>query len=170
MTNINFRKKSGFTLIETFVAIVILVIVVLGPMSVLSRALSNNNSLRNEIIASYLAQEGLELAFRLRSVNPSKISHSVKYALDFENVSSGNPTDTEGLLMLKTKLDSGRVAGYGYDSSTYTENSIFSRMVSINKVDINSGEEEYLVTSEVQWKDGYSSLTRTKKVVGIIFK
>ena len=55
------NKKSGFTLIETFVAITVLMITVIGPMSLLARALQDSRYIRDEITATYLAQEGVEL-------------------------------------------------------------------------------------------------------------
>jgi prepilin-type N-terminal cleavage/methylation domain-containing protein len=55
-------KRSGFTMIETLVAIVILVIAVLGPMSILTKAINDSNYAQDQIIAFYLAQEGLEMA------------------------------------------------------------------------------------------------------------
>ncbi len=64
------NKKRGFTLIETFVAITILMIAVLGPLSLLSSALKNASYVQNEIIATYLAQEGLELVLDLRNNGP----------------------------------------------------------------------------------------------------
>lgn len=54
--------KKGFTLIETMVAITILMIAIIGPMSIISRYFSDNNYARNQIIASSLAQEGAEMA------------------------------------------------------------------------------------------------------------
>lgn len=53
-------RQSGFTLIETFVAIVVLTIAVLGPMTLLSRALQDSRYIKDEIIATFLAQEGVE--------------------------------------------------------------------------------------------------------------
>ncbi|MFA6476546.1 MAG: prepilin-type N-terminal cleavage/methylation domain-containing protein [Candidatus Paceibacterota bacterium] len=57
----NKKNLKGFTLIETFVAITILMIVVLGPMSLLSTALRDSRYVGDEITATYLAQEGVEL-------------------------------------------------------------------------------------------------------------
>ncbi len=54
-------QHKGFTLIETFVAITVLMIAVLGPMTLLSRALQESRYLRDQMTASYLAQEGVEL-------------------------------------------------------------------------------------------------------------
>lgn len=59
----------GFTLIETFVAITILLITVLGPMSLMSNALKNSRYIKDEIIATHLAQEGVELMIDQRNNN-----------------------------------------------------------------------------------------------------
>ena len=79
--------QAGFTLIETFVAIVVLMITVLGPMMLLSRALLDARYIKDEIVATYLAQEGVELMIYQRnngltasSLDPD--SHSCQLYLD----------------------------------------------------------------------------------------
>ncbi len=63
------EKSKGFTLIETFVAITILLIAVLGPMSLFARAIRDGIYAKNQITAFYLAQEGLELAVNYKDSN-----------------------------------------------------------------------------------------------------
>ncbi len=59
-------KKTGFTLIESLVAISILIVAVLGPMGMLSEAISNSSYIKNQVTATYLAQEGLEFVINKR--------------------------------------------------------------------------------------------------------
>jgi Tfp pilus assembly protein PilV len=65
MKNSQFKNQkltAGFTLIEAFAAIIILLIAVLGPLTLLSRAISDGDYAKNQIVASFLLQEGLDLA------------------------------------------------------------------------------------------------------------
>jgi|SRR3989344_606963 len=54
-------NQGGFTLVESLVAITILIIGVLGPMSVATRGITDGLYAQNQLIATHLAQEGLEL-------------------------------------------------------------------------------------------------------------
>lgn len=59
---------AGFTLIETLIAIVVLLVAVLGPLTMLAKAISDGNFARNQTTAFYLAQEGMEMMTNLRDV------------------------------------------------------------------------------------------------------
>jgi prepilin-type N-terminal cleavage/methylation domain-containing protein len=60
MISFLFKNNKGFTLIETMVAVSIFTIAIIGPFSVAERSLNAANTARDELIASQLAQEGLE--------------------------------------------------------------------------------------------------------------
>ena len=57
---VNF-KKGGFTLIEALVAITILLLGVLGPLSTATRGITDGIIAKDKIVALGLAQEGIEL-------------------------------------------------------------------------------------------------------------
>jgi Tfp pilus assembly protein PilV len=59
----------GFTLIETFVAISILLVSLVGPLSIAAKSLQSAYYSRDEITASYLAEEGLEYVRAVRDQN-----------------------------------------------------------------------------------------------------
>lgn len=59
--NFQFSAKKGLTLIETLVAITILLIGVLGPMTAATRGITDGLYAQNQLIGTHLAQEGLDL-------------------------------------------------------------------------------------------------------------
>jgi prepilin-type N-terminal cleavage/methylation domain-containing protein len=59
-------RARGFTLIETLVAVTILTLAVSGPLFVASRALVAAQNARHQLIATYLAQEGIEYVRAMR--------------------------------------------------------------------------------------------------------
>ncbi len=67
----HFAKQSGggFTLIETLVAISVLILSLTGPLTIASAALKSAYYARDEVAASYLAQEGLEYVRAFRDQN-----------------------------------------------------------------------------------------------------
>lgn len=112
-------RQSGFTLIETFVAIVVLTIAVLGPMTLLSRALQDSRYIRDEIIATFLAQEGVE------------------QAIDFRN---------QGTLNSEEKTCWFKLGNNGYECVVQSQsNTVFKRVSSVTSND----NIQYLVKSAV---------------------
>jgi prepilin-type N-terminal cleavage/methylation domain-containing protein len=55
------NRQQGFTLIETFIAISILLLAITGPLTLVSNSIADASYAANQITAFYLAQEGLEL-------------------------------------------------------------------------------------------------------------
>jgi len=60
------KQQSGFSLVETLVAISLLLIIIVGPMSITSRTAKSSSFATEQIQAFFLAQEGLELAQKAR--------------------------------------------------------------------------------------------------------
>ncbi len=61
--------KEGFTLIETLVAISILMIAIAGPLTVAHKGLTSALYARDQMIASYLAQDAIEYIKNFRDNN-----------------------------------------------------------------------------------------------------
>lgn len=61
--------KRGFTLIETMVAVAIITVAIIGPLYALQQGLENSYGARDKLIASGLAQEGVEFIHGVRDGN-----------------------------------------------------------------------------------------------------
>ena len=61
--------QAGFTLIETMVAISLLMVALVAPMSLAAQSLTAAYYARNQITAFYLAQEGIEIVRSVRDAN-----------------------------------------------------------------------------------------------------
>jgi prepilin-type N-terminal cleavage/methylation domain-containing protein len=66
MTMKTSTQPSAFTLIETLIAITIITIAIVGPMTAASRAIVAAQTARDQLTASYLAQEGVEYVRAVR--------------------------------------------------------------------------------------------------------
>ncbi|MFZ3043509.1 MAG: prepilin-type N-terminal cleavage/methylation domain-containing protein [Minisyncoccia bacterium] len=62
----NTTIPTGFTLIETMVAVSILTLAIAGPLFTASRAIVAAETARDQLTASYLAQEGIEYVRMMR--------------------------------------------------------------------------------------------------------
>ena len=117
----------GFTLIETMVALAIFSVSVVSLIVMTSQGVANVSLAKNKLIASYLAQEGIEVvrnnrdSFGFDSLNPDPLSGDLFYSTDngYNNISDGSITP-------------------------------FKRKVTVNVV----GEDEVKVSSEVKWVQG----------------
>ncbi|MEN9524001.1 MAG: hypothetical protein RL536_70 [Candidatus Parcubacteria bacterium] len=61
-----FSKTGGFTIVETLIAITVLMIAVAGPLVVASKGLTSALISKDQMIASYLAQETMETLKNIR--------------------------------------------------------------------------------------------------------
>jgi len=66
---LNNGRKYGFTLIETLVAISVLLVSLAGPLSIASQSLQGAFYARDQISAFYLAQEAVEYVRAVRDQN-----------------------------------------------------------------------------------------------------
>jgi prepilin-type N-terminal cleavage/methylation domain-containing protein len=69
VTDISRQSKKGFTLIETLVAVSLMVIAIVAPMSLVSQSLTSAYYAREQVAAYALAQEGIEAVRAVRDGN-----------------------------------------------------------------------------------------------------
>jgi prepilin-type N-terminal cleavage/methylation domain-containing protein len=91
---------TGFTLVETMVAIAILSVAIAGPLLTAERAAAAAYAAKNELIASYLAQEGVEYIRAMRDD---------AYLADYEADSGKDGLSAEAWSDFLTKNPSGAV-------------------------------------------------------------
>lgn len=60
---------KGFTIIESIVALTIIIAAVIGPFTLITKGLISSKSAKNRLIASNLAQEGIEIIRYFRDSN-----------------------------------------------------------------------------------------------------
>jgi prepilin-type N-terminal cleavage/methylation domain-containing protein len=169
MKNI-FQKEKGFTLIETLVAITIFTVSITALISISAKGVFDANFAKNKLTASYLAQEGIELA---RNYADSRSLGGVSIADSMNDICSGQgfPCDVQVDVLSYDPQSSGggfipcsggdeftgcSYLWYGSDGFyTYQvmgDNSIFSRKITISKLELP--DEGYKIKSEVGWKQG----------------
>lgn len=178
------KFKGGFTLIEALVAISILVIAVIGPLSLASKGLSYSNYAKDEITAFYLANEAIDVIRNIRDTNKNSDKTwsegltgciSGCYFDAWENsITLKSPSYDEDYILKTCKKDG--LVRFGYDfkllsecqDSGSTEPSYFSRKVKLETVD--SSGNEIRVTAVVSWvaKNGINrSITITENLFNL---
>jgi len=177
----NAKVATGLTLIETLVAITILLIAIVAPMAVYTDNIRYTRYAGDQVVAFYLAQEAIEyIKFR----TATNINNGVLWLTDVPNCGGSDACDCTGANFCEvdvTQLTS--VAGvdvcggsciplnleptsglYGYQSGNQTA---FTRKVNIEK-NIGGNGEEIKVTVVVSWSKG--NLSRDVTVEENIFK
>ncbi len=104
------KLRAGFTFIETLVAISILLIALVAPMSLAQDGIRGARLAQDQIVAFYLAQEGLEMVRNIRDQNKLN-GNDILTGLSDCVVDPDSPTDTG------CRMDSGD-SGFGVSSCT----------------------------------------------------
>lgn len=60
---------KGFTLLETIIAVALLAISIVASVALISKSIQSRTVSQNRLMASYLAQEGIELVINIRDNN-----------------------------------------------------------------------------------------------------
>jgi prepilin-type N-terminal cleavage/methylation domain-containing protein len=130
--------NQGFTIIETLVAITILLISIAGPLTIAQKSLTAATLAKDQVIASYLAQDLMEYIKNTRDNNPIFSGAPSSFATQF-CVSITNCTS----LRLNTLSD----GSYTTNAGTPTR---FSRFATINLTNPN----EATIRVTVTWQSG----------------
>lgn len=160
--------KKGFTLIETLVAITVLTIAIVGPMSLAISSINSVKIVKNQVIAFYLAQEGIEYVRNLRDNNFIQGNTGTKWLDRLENcwIGSGkcvidvsrNTITNCGAQCPVIKYDDAGGFYYNYKSGTDT---IFIRTVKIDRINIGGGNNEAKIEVIVEWPERFGTKSFT---------
>lgn len=169
-THQNFSRKNlgGFTLLETMVAIAILLVAVVTPISLIGDSLSNLYYARDQMIAVNLAQEGIEMVRQVR--DSEKLGGGAgaftsaltpgDYVVDPYSFfsTSGVSGIKAGLISCPSCSDSNKVVALDSVRGLYRQNfpggtaTQFRRVVNISSSGLGSDERK--VTATVTWRTG----------------
>lgn len=166
------NTKRGFTLLETLVAIIILITGILGPLTLAARSISSASTTRNRIIALNLAEEGMEFIRNKRDTNfiqgndwlaglgPCGSANGCR--VDFFKKIPGNKDLRACSANCPPLRRNDATKIFSYNNSD--PKSIFTRIIFIAGVadyDIppDGDNDEIKVTVEVTWKERFSNPT-----------
>jgi len=87
-------KNQGFTIVETLVAISVLMIAIAGPLVVASKGLSGTNLSKNQMIAVYLAQESME---SVKNIRDNNIYNGYEWLSGLSTCTRNSPCDVSAI-------------------------------------------------------------------------
>ena len=164
--------SKGFSLLETIVAIAIIMIAIGGAFGLAPEGLNGARFARNQTVATYLAQEGIEVVRSIRDdnmlfqPNPEDPRNWLRGMTDCIDSKCTVNTVTSSLHECIGSCDpvrflldprEGGVYGNGgdFDRDFDTEDTIFTREVSIEELSNIAGPNvEALITVVVYWNEG----------------
>jgi len=190
MKSLNLNQE-GFSLVETLVAITILLIVIVGPMT-LSTSTARSTSFSNEqVVAFFLAQEGAEIAQMVR--DNFLLSNSPDFQTGWDTFSSDSGgssmyacfqkegcrlelnTDSTGSIKTRTLCSGENCLLYidevshrraKYTSGASSNDTAYTRAV---KFEQTSNPDEIKVISTVSWRTGNQRQSQTVSIETHLF-
>ncbi len=158
------KKEKGFTLVETLIAISILMISVAAPLSLAAKGIQAANLAKEQIVAYYLAQDAFEMVKNIVDSNKlGSYSYSQGEMIhgDLNDICIFNECKIDTLTgkieiySLGEKIKFSKTNNiYGFDSasaSDYTD-TIYERYFKIEKVqDDGSSIDEIRVLITIKW-------------------
>jgi prepilin-type N-terminal cleavage/methylation domain-containing protein len=167
-------REKGFSIVETIVAIAILSVVMVAPLTLAQRGLNASMYAKDQVTAFYLAQEAVEYARNLRDNNSLKnFSGGDQWLLNLENciapkkcgvdVSIPILVDCSSNLNLCRVTFNKTIGVYGLQTGGAWQSTNFIRTLQITKATVGAdlnGEAD--LTATVSWQTGV--IPRTIKI------
>lgn len=167
-------KVAGFTIVETLVAVAILMIAITGPLVSSTRALYTTLLARDQMTAVFLAQEGLEVVKNIRDRNillggaDNWLGDGALSAGDIGNCFPVCSVDALTGTLANTTLAGGQlyVNGNGEFTTSGGTPTNFRRLVYVSDIFGFGNQQNVEVT--VYWQQG--AITNQFVLKGAIFK
>ena len=150
-------SQNGFTIIESLVALAILSLSLMPMLVVVTMSSRIATSVKNNLVAAMLAQEGIEVVRAIRDTN--WLNGRVFYIGLNEDAETG--TTKDGLVQYDTadslmpydasaKLYVDNNSGiYSYDNNSGSSPTLFTRKISVTKI----SNAELKIISEITWNE-----------------
>ncbi len=168
-------NNKGFSILEASIVMGVVSIGLLGVFSLVLQNIQAQKVNKNMLVASMLAQEGLELVRNIRDDNwvasPAVAwdlditgwnndDFTVDYEMVFVDIDNGNDLDdiTEELPTKLYFTNGGAFDNfYTHDSTGGNKATMYSRLITVDDIDASTVADGvidyYKVKSHVQWKD-----------------
>lgn len=177
--------KNGYSLVEVLVAVSILMLSIVGPMTIAVKSYQSAQYTRQQNTAFFLAQEGISIVNAIRnngalahyktpSTNPWAWTTEPKLSACFLptgcNINASNTTFTQNVSTYSTNIiDCSTISNCALKFDESTPRAIYhlstgsgtltpyTRIIKLKKI----GADEVLVQSEVQWSSKLFGGTQT---------
>jgi type II secretory pathway pseudopilin PulG len=177
------NKQSGFTLIETLIAIFILTLTIGGLLTLAANGYFSVRYARNQIVANDLLQESLEYVRNNRDTSAQQNQTWDQWTTVFNTngcfTSTGCIVDPYALNNPIRAFDNSAIAFYpdtgfyGYANSTYASSLIgpgttapylttYIRTITMQQ---SADPNQLIVTSTVQWYDGNAKQQTSQSIL-----
>lgn len=180
------KQSRGFTLVEVLVAISILVVAVVGPMTIAMRGLQSAFFAKEQLTATFLAQEGAELIRMHRDqyamaqegtgndnwlgTLPAICKAAQGCDVDIRALATFSNCATANACRLRYDAAGVTSASRGmYTHSGSSPHSPYTRVVRLTDQGGGNNSDEVLVTVAVSWQSGFLNGTRTVTLQSRLF-
>jgi prepilin-type N-terminal cleavage/methylation domain-containing protein len=162
MKKIQSKQNKGFTMVEMIIAVFIFTVSLTALMAISARGLKAANQAQKQVVADYLAIEGIEIVRNLRDAAFLGSNTSLNWQNVFDQdgcLSDGGPCSFNlgsGVALVPcsscTMYYNNTTSTYSYDSGGDTVDSGYTREIQLTPSTNNS--DEISVTVTVAWSNG----------------
>lgn len=160
---INLKPNKGFTIVETLVAITILMISVVGPLTIVQKGMNAAIFANTQVTASYLAEDAMEY---VKNVKDNNLIYGRSWLTNLNPCTSASPCDVNtigglpyfsgqtGITICSSNCEIFLTSnGYNHDSTGQDAvRTVYKRIFYITPSTLNPSDEATF-TVEVKWTE-----------------